>query len=104
VHFADHDVHSRSPVDLRANLDGSAAGGSSILPRMTLRSTALLLAIVALTSGCGLKGPLYLPEEREQPAATQTDTNETERKSRSGSSAGTQAATGSETTPERDDR
>ena len=33
----------------------------------------LILLLIALTTGCGQKGPLYLPEE---PAETETTTSE----------------------------
>jgi|GEM_PF-2738653 predicted small lipoprotein YifL len=69
---------------------------------MTLRSTALL-ALVVLTSGCGLKGPLYLPEERTESAAVQTETDETERK-RQNAGASAQASAGTEAVPEREER
>lgn len=69
---------------------------------MTLRSTALL-TLVILTSGCGLKGPLYLPEERTESAAVQTETEETERK-RQNAGASAQATAGSETAQERAER
>lgn len=69
---------------------------------MTLRSTALL-ALVVLTSGCGLKGPLYLPEERTESAAVQTETDEMERK-RQNAGASAQASAGTEAVPEREER
>ena len=33
---------------------------------MSIRSTAALLAVLAALAGCGLKGPLYLPEKSQE--------------------------------------
>ena len=33
---------------------------------MSVRSTAALLAVLAALAGCGLKGPLYLPEKSQE--------------------------------------
>jgi len=48
---------------------------------MTLRSILLLPLAVGALAGCGLKGPLYLPEEKEQKVSEQSD-GEQQRKER----------------------
>ena len=42
--------------------------------RGILLSLSLLLATAALASGCGQKGPLYLPEEKYRDADNDSDT------------------------------
>jgi predicted small lipoprotein YifL len=38
--------------------------------RTLFTTRLLLLAFTLVVTGCGQKGPLYLPDEQEQPAAT----------------------------------
>jgi predicted small lipoprotein YifL len=37
-----------------------------------MRALFAMLFVTALVAGCGQKGPLYLPEEPQQPAAQAT--------------------------------
>jgi predicted small lipoprotein YifL len=62
-------------------LDGSVQQGSSILPGMVVRSSVFIIASLILT-GCGLKGPLYLPDAKGQPVQSPPET-EQEKKARS---------------------
>jgi len=50
----------------------------------TVKITVLLLVCVALFSACGLKGPLYLPNENpvSEPAIEQEPTTEKDSKDR----------------------
>ncbi|HKX55144.1 MAG TPA: lipoprotein [Xanthomonadales bacterium] len=38
---------------------------------MTFRRLTLLLILISLLAACGQRGPLYLPEEAAEPAASQ---------------------------------
>jgi predicted small lipoprotein YifL len=64
VHFQDHDVRVGKKL----------TGSTAILRPMFLRPKFLLLMLVALlASSCGLKGPLYRPDESRNGAVTPTD-------------------------------
>jgi len=49
-------------------------------PIMLLVSLAMLAGSAVLLSGCGQKGPLYLPKAEEPAAANKTDKPDTRKK------------------------
>lgn len=72
----------------RRKLHGGATG-LIYTPAMIVRSSVLIAIASLVLTGCGLKGPLYLPDAKTQPQSE----NEREKKERSASGAQTPPAT-----------